>query len=144
MSQVIRGQRPFPSIHGRFDAGLHRLKPDTPRPGYLSAHPVARGQERFSFPQLVTLHASISMRTRSYWGPELETLSVNMLLHAKPEWRGLREATAAWRATRLLAEPFAREILAPCAGLAWYLSIETMLEALSCLNTAARGRVRLL
>jgi hypothetical protein len=143
MAQVIRGHRPLPGIRGRSGAGLHRLKPDTARPGHLSAHPVARGLERFSFPQLVTLHSGISMRTRAYWGPELETLSVNTLLHANPEWRGLRDAAAARRATRLLAEPFAREILAPCAGLAWYLSIETVLDALSCLTTAARGRVRL-
>jgi hypothetical protein len=144
MAQVIRGQRPLPTINGGSAAGFFRLKPHTPRPGYLSACPVGRGLERFSFPQLITLHPGIAMRTRAYWCPELETLSVNTVLHAKPEWRGLRDATAAWRATRLLAEPFAREILAPCAGHAWCLSVETILDAVSCLTIAARGRVRLL
>jgi hypothetical protein len=144
MAQLIRGYRPPPTINGRSTAGLQRVRREAQRPGYLSASPMGRGQERFSFPQLVTLHAGVSMRTRAFWGPELETLSVNALLHARPEWRGLRDANAAWRATRLLAEPFAREILAPCAGHAWHLSIETILDALTCLSTAARGRVRLL
>jgi len=142
MTQLTRGYRAPQTTTQRSIGSLLRIGLEDRLPGYLSAHPVLRGQERFSFPQIVTLHEGVAMRTRSYWCPELETLSINVLLHAKVEWRSLRSPAAARRVTRFLAEPFAREILAPCAGHAWHLSIEAILEALNYLVPAARVRSR--
>lgn len=142
MTELTRGHRIPQVANGRSIGNLLRPAPEDRLPEYLSAQPVARGQERFSFPQLVTVYEGVVMRTRSYWCPELETLSVNALLHARVEWRLLRNPAAARRVTRPFAELFAREILAPCAGYAWHLSIDAILEALTYLSPVARGRAR--
>lgn len=142
MTVLTRGARvPAPQTDWAIN-GTPRNRGEDRRREYLRACPAPRGQERFSFPQLVTLYQGVTMRTRSYWCPELETLSVNALLHARGDWHLLRTPVEARRVTRWLAEPFAREILAPCAGHAWNLSIDAILEALTYLAPVVRGRSR--
>jgi hypothetical protein len=109
-------------------------------PAYLCARTTARGHERFSFPQAVTLYPGVCMRTRPHWCPELETLAVNLLLHAKPAWQGMKDPVLARRVTRSFAKAFALEFLAPVAGHSWALTVETVMEALSYLDANTHHR----
>jgi hypothetical protein len=89
-----------------------------------------RGIERFSFEPLVKLYPGVSMGTRADWCPELETLAVNLLLHANPAWHGVRSARRARHVTRHCAKSFALQCLASFAGRSWALAAETILDTI--------------
>jgi hypothetical protein len=80
------------------------------------------------------------MHTRATWGAELETLSVNLLLQAKPGWRQVRTTEAARRLTRHCAEAFAIECLAPFAGHSWVMTTSMVVETLRCISEERRAR----
>jgi hypothetical protein len=80
------------------------------------------------------------MRTRSTWGPELETLAVNLLLQSKPAWHHVRTLEAARRLTRPWAEKFAIECLAPYAGHSWVMTTRMVIDTLRCMGEDQRPR----
>jgi hypothetical protein len=106
---------------------------------YYSA--VSRGGvERFSFEPLVALYPGVSMGTRADWCPELETLAVNLLLHANPSWRGIRSSRRARDVTRGYAKSFALQCLAHFAGRSWALAAETILDSVDGLESESLPR----
>jgi hypothetical protein len=109
-------------------------------PHYLSAQVQLDGEERFNFPQRVTLYPGVLMRTRSSWGPELETLAVNLLLHSKPAWQHAKTPEAARRLTQPWAELFAVECLAPYAGHSWVMTTSMVVATLRCIGQDRRRR----
>jgi hypothetical protein len=109
-------------------------------PYYLCAQVQIDGQECFSFRQRVTLYDGVLMRTRSSWGPELETLSVNLLLHSKPGWHHVRSPETARRLTRPWAEQFAVECLAPYAGHSWVMTTSMVVDTLRSIGQDLRRR----
>jgi hypothetical protein len=109
-------------------------------PRYLCAQVQCDGQEHFSFPQRVTLYTGVLMRTRSRWGPELETLAVNLLLQSRPAWHHVRTLEAARRLTLPWAEQFAVECLAPYAGHSWIMTTSMVVETLRCIGQDLRRR----
>jgi hypothetical protein len=117
-----------------------RFKDFAADPRYLCAQTTARGGEWFNFPQAITLHPGVFMRTRADWGPELETLAVNLLLQSKPAWRSMKDAVLARRVTRPFAEAIAIELLAPSAGHTWVLTTEAVMDALTHLSSRKPAR----
>jgi hypothetical protein len=99
-----------------------------------------RGVERFSFEPLVTLYPGVSMGTRADWCPELETLAVNLLLHANPAWRGIRSARRARQVTRRYARALALQCLANFAGRSWALAAETIIDSVDDLDSEPAPR----
>jgi hypothetical protein len=104
----------------------------------LRAKVDARGVETFNFPQLVHLYPGVRMQSTSFWSPQLETLAVNLLLHARPAWRSIRTPD---QARRLLgngiAEEFALEFIAPYSGHSWSLPGDTLREFIEAMPARA-------